>query len=607
MWRSAHGRLAAIVVLAGGLFSCLPEPRRPPPLQEALENAARGRAEDEEDRRRHPFVCGGNHDFDNRSPDERKRDFEREVTGFTSNCVLSLPHQKYGEVRVTWSQKDGVSVDLTGTHGLTEDDRRCVEAAARNAAPVGNGGYHRGVADWVRDFPEGLTIYTSFGKPPPLLPPMPDFAADWQAATTSPEARARLLASLPDEAALEDDGCISFPLRPAFLDRLTRWLQTAGARPNAFWGRDLDAHDDVFAGFGVKGQEDAHAYVLPNISVIVERTPWPPRPRFANAAGHEVCLLKWDRKLQQELRARIEQRATCMTGDLGEILVHPLADVPAGRPFLSVAVGPTRVCALDGGGRLSCCGQRTPQDIPAAAFTSVAVGMNFDCGVTVAGDLYCWGSGAPAYGSMIKGPFAQVTVAPVYNAMVHVCAIRRDTRALECWNPDAGRMVTASAEKVRSAVLDGWGVCALLEAGPVLCRESKPGDKWRRLKAQFRGLVAINQYDVCGVPDAGGGVACVERYPEAPRPQELALLRPPPAPEPMSVAISGGDGCVVDRSGRLTCWPVARNRWSAGFYRAVAASGDRFCAVTIDGRVKCDRYWPSGAPTAAFPEAGAGL
>ena len=127
---------------------------------------------------------------------------------------------------------------------------------------------------------------------------------------------------------------------------------------------------------------------------------------------------------------------------------------------MSVAVGPTRVCALDGGGRLSCCGERLPQDIPAAAFTSVAVGMTFHCGVTIAGDLYCWGSGAPAYGSVIKGPYAQVTVAPVYTALVHVCAIRRDTRALECWSPDAGRMVTATNEKVRSALLDGRGICA---------------------------------------------------------------------------------------------------------------------------------------------------
>ena len=230
---------------------------------------------------------------------------------------MSPAEQKYGEVRVAWSRKDGVSVDLTRTHGLTDDDRRCVENAARNAAPAENGGWHRRADEWARGFPElGSTIDTSFGKPPPLLPPMPDFAAEWQAASASPEARDRLLSRLPDEVALEDDGCISFPMRPAFSDWLQRWLETAGARPDAFWDWDV-ARDGLFARLGIDAQHDQHAYVLANKSVILERTPSPPRPRFGKMAGQEVCLVKWDAKLQRELRARIEKRATCMTGDSG--------------------------------------------------------------------------------------------------------------------------------------------------------------------------------------------------------------------------------------------------------------------------------------------------
>src|SRR5262245_210355 len=466
MWRGAHGRLAAIVVLAGGLSSCLPEPRRPPPLEVALANS--GGDDDEE--RTPKMHCGFQH-FDGRSGAEMKRDLENDLPQLIRNCRLSPEDQKYGEVRVTWSQKYSLAVDLSRTYGLTEDDRRCVEDAVRTAAPRESGEMLRSADTWAKQLPDGLTVYTSFGTPPPLLPPMPDFAAEWQAAITSPQARERLRSKLPEETVLEDDGCISFPYRPAFRDRLQRWLESAGARPDAFWNRGV-THRGLFTGMGVIGQPDAHAYVLANKSVILEGVHWPLRPRFANAGGQEVCLVPWDGKLQRELRTRIDQRASCMNGDLGEILLHPRTGVPTGRPFQSVAVGPTRVCALDGAGRLSCCGERTQQDIPAAAFTSVAVGTNFDCGVTVAGDLYCWGNQSPAYGTVIRGPFAEVSLAS------GVCAIRRDTRALECWDPDVGRMVTATKEKVRGVAGGGGEICVLLEAGPVLCGDSHPGSRW---------------------------------------------------------------------------------------------------------------------------------
>jgi hypothetical protein len=109
------------------------------------------------------------------------------------------------------------------------------------------------------------------------------------------------------------------------------------------------------------------------------------------------------------------------------------------------------------------------------------------------------------------------------------------------------------------------------------------------------------------VTEKGDGVACAERYPEKPRPPYTPELpRPPAMPQPISVAISGNDGCVVDRSGHLTCWPLARNRW-LGLYRAVAASGNRFCAVTADGRVRCDHDWPSGASSEPPPTSGGSI
>ena len=566
MWRHAHGRLAAIAVLAGGLSSCMPTPRHSPPTRTEADIDDESDHEHVRSERPDPnyFICGGVIPRD-RSPAALTADLGQ----LTRNCFSKGDAGKYGEVRVAWSKQAGISVDTTRTHGLTEEDRHCIDGAARMTIHSGEEG--------ATDLPDGLTIDAWFGELPPLLPPAPELAAEWQAAIASPGAREQLRSKLPDEAVLEDDGCISFPYRPAFMDRLRRWLETAGTPMDAVWDRSY-GREGLFAEM-VNGQSEAHVYVLPEKGVIVQRTPWPPRPHWAPNAAPEVCMRPWDEKLRRQIRARIEQRASCTTGDVTDMLLHPRAGVPTGRPFKSVSVGPTRVCAIDEKGRLACCGERTQQDIPAATFTDVAVGTGADCGVTVAGDMYCWGYVAPAFGTVIKGPFAQV-----YLADRGVCAIRRDTRTLDCWDPDVGRMVTVLGEKVRSAV----GGCALLEAGPVLCRDPNGKKKWYELKGSFRTLDAT-QYDVCGVTGPGDAIACAQRWPDRERP---SWFPPPPRPPavagPAGIVLSGSDGCVVDRSGHLTCWPQARNKWN-GTYRMIAAWGDRFCAVTADGRVECDR------------------
>ena len=53
-----------------------------------------------------------------------------------------------------------------------------------------------------------------------------------------------------------------------------------------------------------------------------------------------------------------------------------------------------------------------------------------------------------------------------------------------------------------------------------------------------------------------------------------------------------GDGCALGSSGRIKCWrsPV-RGAWE-GVYRSLVGSGTRLCALTVDGRVECDREWP---------------
>jgi hypothetical protein len=39
-------------------------------------------------------------------------------------------------------------------------------------------------------------------------------------------------------------------------------------------------------------------------------------------------------------------------------------------------------------------------------------------------------------------------------------------------------------------------------------------------------------------------------------------------------------------------WARARGRLAIVVYRSLVGSGTRLCALTVDGRVECDREWP---------------
>jgi hypothetical protein len=567
MWWDAHGRLAAIVVVGASLFACAATPKPVEAIDPEHHNEP---------------ACSGSFPA---VPAE-------EIAGAIENMAHldcgpgAASGGRYGEIRVVVRprQDDKPIVETALGSGLSEEDHHCVEAAVRSALWSIEQA-HSGPRE-ASDFGKGLDLYIALGTATPLFPSTQGLIDQWRAATRAQPARARFEAQLPAEVRLEDD-CLSIPNRPAFSARLDRWLAKVETPLDPFW----QLGNRAFAGLGRHGNLWSRAYLVGNEALMFRyRTALDP-------SRQAICLLPLDDRLRADLQARVARQATCWAGDLGEVLLHPRTEFPTGRRFKTVAVGAARTCAIDDGGTPVCCGERLTEDIPAGTFATIAVGQTFDCGLTADGSMRCWGDNAPAGGAVIAGPYSQLAV-----GSRDICAIRRDSGALECWLPDAPRVVTVARGRIRDARGLDDSLCALLEDGRISCRDSDSSQGWGELRGRFRAFAASGT-SVCGVTAAGNALECWRRdragwlWSDRARDREPSVVAAPA--QPSDVALAGSDGCVLGRSGQIACWRSrARNRWD-GRYGMIASSDDRICAVTVDGRVQCDRPWPFSQTPAA--------
>ncbi len=565
MWRGARGRLAAIAMLAGGLSGCATTPK---PVQ------------DDEREHRHAQLCGGNY------PPPTVESLSREI-GEKARGTCDGPAaagKRHGEVRVTVRRHpdDRPLVETEQTATLIEDDRICVFGAAQQVLADSWQQWHGELFLYLGK--DEVTFHVGLGPAPPLFGSAAAWIDQWRAALRSTEARAQLEAQLPPGVALAD-GCLSVTARPAFLDGLDRWLATIDTPIDAFWPPD----DRVFTGLlEPRGRSWMRVYLLADRTLLVRRM------AAVDGSRQEVCLVPLDDGRWKELRAYADQRASCWAGDLREILLRPRTEFPTDRRFKAVSSGAARICALDEGGTPVCCGDKVEGEIPVGPFAAVAVGEAFDCGLRGDGSMRCWGHGAPAGGADIAGPFAEVAA-----GKCGACAVRRDTGALQCWlrrmqflpGVKPGDAITVAPKGVRGVTVMDNGVCAVLDDGRARFWGEDLGRGWSEVEGRFRRFAGSGN-DMCGVTGAGDGVRCWrDRGNDTFQPPRATLVR---MADPIDIAMSGRDDCVLLRSGRVVCSGDARNRWP-GLYRAIAGGADRMCAVTVEGRVKCDREWPASA------------
>jgi hypothetical protein len=565
MWQGAHGRLAAIAMLAGGLSGCATTPK---PVHD----------DEPDDHTR--FICGGN------DPSPTTESLSADIVAkVRASCDAgATAGKRHGEVRISVRRRPDNRpwTETEQTPGLIDEDRLCAFGAAQQVLEASWQQSHGELFFYLGK--DEVTFHVAVGTAPPLFGSAAAWINQWRAALQSTEARAQLEVQLPPGVTLAD-GCLSVTARPAFTDGLDRWLAMVDTPVDALWPPD----DRVFTGLREpRDRSWMRVYLLTDRTLLVRRI------AAMDGSRQEICLLPLDDGRWNELRAYADQRASCWAGDLREILLHPRTEFPADRRFKAVSSGAARVCALDEGGRPVCCGERVASEIPAGPFVAVAVGATFDCGLRVDGSMRCWGHAAPAGGADIAGPFAEVAA-----GKVGTCAVRRDTGALECWlrrtqflpGLKPGSAITVAPKAVRAVTVMDKGVCAVLDDGRARCWGEDLGQGWSEVEGRFRRFAGSGN-DMCGVTGAGDGVGCWRDHGQDTfRPPRAALVR---LAEPIDIAMSGRDACVLLRSGRVACSGDARNRWPE-LYRALAGSGDRLCAVTIEGRVKCDHEWPSSA------------
>ena len=557
MWARARGRLAIVVGLGAALLSRAPAPalaRKITHPETREERVARISLAIEEDAH---GSC-------------------------TTGAVLG---NRSGEVRVTVRarrDKDapGPAVETETRANLVEADRLCVEAAARRRLPSDPRSPDA--------FVDELTVWVALGRPPALFEPA--HLTQWFGVGRSIAARKRFVEGLPAEVDLENDNkCLSVPNRPFFSKGIESAIASAGTPLSEYWQPDNDPaparhRGEVVAGLTEHGTPKTRAYLVAGGEGLLlhHRT-------AATSSEQWVCLLPLDQTLRQQLRARLDGRGSCWVGDLRDRLLQPRTEFQSIRPLKTIALGPTRTCALDDSGAPICCGERADADPPPGAYASLAVGSDFDGGINADGALICWGYYAPAKGAPIPGPYAEVGVAEH-----EVCAVRRHTRALDCWRRDQSRMVTVMRDKVRSLAFQHDRVCAQIEDGRTFCRGFGSGAEWSGIPGAF-SVVAASFGVVCGATaPEGRDLRCWEDHwsgwRPAPAPDRPTM--PTPVDEPTAIAMSAFDGCALGSSGRIRCWrsPV-RGAWE-GVYRSLVGSGTRLCALTTDGRVECDREWP---------------
>lgn len=561
MWRRAHGRMAAIVVLAGGLFDCAHAP-------ETTED-------DEHDE--HRMHCGYVPALDPQQIAARILESARKYCG-----PGAAAGGRFGEVRAVMHPGDEgpPAIEVDPDSSLNEDDRRCVAGTALGVIHPGKPATGRKERRW-NDVRDDVVLYGALGSAPPLLPSSPAFIDRWREATRSKAAREQLQAELPEEVAAVDD-CLTMPARPGFTERLERWLATVDTPLADIWqpGDGLFADPKPLAGTWKR------AFLVGDRTMLVHHL------AAIDAKREEICLLPLDDRRWEAARASVDRRATCWAGDLREVLLHPRTRFPAELRYGSVAVGDARACALDQRGAPVCCGERLVDDVTAGPFTALAVGGGFDCGLAADGAMACWGAAAPDIGDGV-GPFSHIAV-----SAFAACAIRRDSGALQCRlakPPPAFATIPLDKPVALAGVDDGF--CVLHQDGRVHCWGTDLWRGWSELDGLFNAFSASGNA-ICGVTTAGDAVRCWRDRPGWPWPKSRSLpsvlsrLGDPSGVAPWSgVALSGGDACVLGRSGHISCVSETAHRWT-GLYRAIAGGGRGICAVTADGRVECDREWP---------------
>lgn len=211
-------------------------------------------------------------------------------------------------------------------------------------------------------------------------------------------------------------------------------------------------------------------------------------------------------------------------------------------PFVSISEdGWGATCGVESGGVLRCdIGGSSPFEL-AGFYRAVSGSSNAGCGVEVFGDARCWPEATD-----LTGPFESVGAGDTF-----ACGIREDTKSLQCWSIDNVIFDEALAPPAGSfsrVVTNDHVGCAITTVGSIKC--------W-----------GYDFHDVLGGPPAGAYV-------------DLSIR---------------GNGCAVTTSGAIACWgddagdPNSHHLFppAAVAFSRVSVGNDLSCGIATDTSLHC--------------------
>ena len=313
---------------------------------------------------------------------------------------------------------------------------------------------------------------------------------------------------------------------------------------------------------------------------------------------------------------RIEPRARYFPADarVGRWLRSTeitISAAPAG--FVAVAAGDWHTCAIRAGtGAIECWGYNRggQTDAPAGSFTAVSADGQHSCAIRAgSGAIECWGSNTDGRADAPAGSFTAVSAGEW-----HTCAIRAESEAIECWGanssiqwttpeayeevydgratPPAGRFSAVSAGllhtcaiRAESGAIECWGIdsfgllddiptgrfiavsaggnlhsCAIRESGEIECwgdnRKGKTGAPSGSFSAVFAG-----QWHTCAIRAESGAIECWGKNTRYQWNEETGETEEvyggqtdPPAGSFTAVSAGGSHSCALRESGAIACW-----------------------------------------------------
>ena len=279
-----------------------------------------------------------------------------------------------------------------------------------------------------------------------------------------------------------------------------------------------------------------------------------PQGRFVqiSAGKDSTCAVQFDGKVQ------------CWGPGSPYLLMNE-----AGVGLAGVEVGGGEVCVLDVDGEPRCIGNVSSMQPAPGRYSRLSLGAASGCGILRNGGAACWGASL--------GPTPTTAMSEVSVGEAHACGIQTDG-AVVCWGDNSfGQSDTPPGDYLTVVAGDRYS-CAVSVVGTVSCWGEGPvvsgvavGGGFRSLHANKSVVCASRESDAQCWGDSGAWLDQVRqiRYPVA----------------------AVGDYFVCWQSGQnVTCYGDYLQGvpyFSPGSFVAVAAEGNRACAIDRTGQLIC--------------------